>query len=103
MRFYLCEQEAFDELGASETVGDIVRIGFNRVDVEDTDGKTYNCYDIVGDKVRGEAWDYDKKETIIKWFDNDTPIDQYTISIDRDEDQYTIISVKVYKEKDNEN
>lgn len=102
MRFYLCEQEAFDELGASETLGDIVRIGFNRVDVEDTDGKTYTCYDITGDKVRGEAWDWRAKETTVKWFDNDTPIDQHTIYLDRDEDQYTIVGVKIMGEK-NEN
>lgn len=32
MRFFMAEKEAFDELGASETLGDIIRIGFNRVD-----------------------------------------------------------------------
>lgn len=100
MKFYVMEKEALDELWRAETLGEIVRIGFNRVDVEDTDGKLYNCYDISGGKVRGEAWDYHEQETKVKWFDLDTPIDNGTIYLDRDEDHYTIINVKILKEQE---
>lgn len=100
MKFYVMEKEALEELWSAETLGEIVRIGFNRVDVEDTDGKLYNCYDISGDKVRGEAWDWNEKETKVKWFDLDTPIDNSTIYLDRDEDHYTIINVKILKEQE---
>ena len=54
MRFYTAEREAFDELGASETLGDIIRIGFNRVDFIDKDGKKYACWEMSGNnKVLG--------------------------------------------------
>ena len=43
MRFFMAEREAFEELGASETLGDIIRIGFNRVDFIHKDGKKYEC------------------------------------------------------------
>lgn len=99
MKFYVIEKEALEELWRAETLGEIVRIGFNRVDVEDTDGKLYNCYDISGGKVRGEAWDWSEKETKVKRFDLDTPIDNGTIYLDRDEDHYTIINVKILKEQ----
>lgn len=99
MKFYVIEKEALDELWSAETLGEIIRIGFNRVDVEDIDGKVYNCYDIVDDKVRGERFDWDKKETEIKWFGIDRPIDNGTIYLDRDEDYYTVVNVKIEKEQ----
>ena len=94
MRFHIAENQAFEELGASETLGDVVRVGFNRVDFEPENGKVYNCYELSGGKVRGERWDYEKQETDVKWFDENIPIDQSTIYLDRDEDQFTIVGVK---------
>lgn len=93
MKFFMAEQEAFDELGASETLGDIIRIGFNRVDFTNKDGKRFECWEMSGkNKVLGHR--YEDGEYADLELDGDTPIDQCSICIDRDEDQYTIISVK---------
>lgn len=96
MKFYMAEQEAFDELGASETLGDIIRIGFNRVDFTDKDGKIFECWEMSGkNKVIG--YRYEDGESVSTELDGDIPIDQLGICIDRDEDNYTIISVKELK------
>ena len=93
MKFYMAEKEAFDELGASETLGDIIRIGFNRVDFIDKDGKRFECWEMSGkNKVLGHR--YEDGEYADLELDGDTPIDQYSIMLDRDEDDYTIIQVK---------
>ena len=93
MKFYMAEKEAFDELGASETLGDVVRIGFNRVDFRDKDGHSYECYEITEGKYV-MAYHYQEGENTMERLDIDIPIDQCSIGIDRDEDQYTIISVR---------
>lgn len=93
MRFYIAEQEALEELSASETLGDIIRIGFNRVDFRDKDGHSYECYEITEGKYV-MAYHYQDGENTMERLDVDIPIDQHSICIDRDEDQYTIISVK---------
>lgn len=93
MKFFMAEKEAFDELNASETLGDIIRIGFNRVDFIDKDGKRFECWEMSGNnKVLGHR--YEDGEYVDLELDGDTPIDQYSISIDRDDDQYTIVSVE---------
>jgi len=93
MKFYLAEKEAFDELGASETLGDIIRIGFNRVDFIDKDGKKFECWEMSGkNKVLGHQ--YKDGEYVDLELDGDTPIDQCSIVIDRDEDQYTVLQVR---------
>ena len=93
MRFYMAEKEAFDELGASETLGDIIRIGFNRVDFIDKDGKKFECWEMSSDnKVLGHR--YEDGEYADLELDGDTPIDKHSIIVDRDEDYYTIIQVK---------
>ena len=95
MRFYIAEREAFDELGACETLGDVVRIGFYRVDFEDKNGDWYECYDITEDKwvigyKRSAGADEDKHVKL----PIDIEIDQFETKLDRDEDNYTIVSVK---------
>lgn len=93
MKFFMAEKEAFDELGASETLGDIIRIGFNRVDFIDKDGKKFECWEMSGkNKVLGHR--YKDGEYADLELDGDTPIDQHSIIVDRDEDYYTIIQVK---------
>lgn len=93
MKFFMAEKEAFDELGASETLGDIIRIGFNRVDFIDKDGKRFECWEMSGkNKVLGHR--YEDGEYADLELDGDTPIDQDSIMLDRDEDYYTIIQVK---------
>lgn len=93
MRFYLAEKEAFDELGTSETLGDIIRIGFNRVDFIDKNGKKFECWEMSGkNRVLGHR--YEDGEYADLELDGDTPIDQHSIIVDRDEDYYTIIQVK---------
>lgn len=93
MKFYMAEKEAFDELGASETLGDIIRIGFNRVDFISKDGKRFECWEMSGNnKVLGHR--YEDGEYVDLELDGDTPIDQDSIMLDRDEDYYTIIQVK---------
>ena len=85
MRFFMAEREAFEELGASETLGDIIRIGFNRVDFIDKVGKKFECWEMSGkNKVLGHRYEDD----------GDTTIDKHSIIVDRDEDNYTIIQVK---------
>lgn len=93
MKFFMAEKEAFDELGASETLGDIIRIGFNRVDFIDKDGKRFECWEMSGkNKVLGHR--YEDGEYVDLELDGDTPIDQGSIMLDRDEDDYTIIQVE---------
>lgn len=93
MKFYLAEKEAFDEFGASETLGDIIHIGFNRVDFIDKDGKKFECWEMSGkNKVLGHR--YEDGEYADLELDGDTPIDQHSIIVDRDEDYCTIIQVK---------
>lgn len=93
MRFFMAEKEAFDELGASETLGDIIRIGFNRVDFIDKDGKLFECWEMSGkNKVLGHR--YEDGEYADLELDGDTAIDKHSIIVDRDEDYCTIIQVK---------
>lgn len=93
MRFYLAEREAFEELEASETLGDIIRIGFNRVDFIDKDGKKFECWEMSGNnKVLGHRYE-DGEYTDLE-LDGDITIDKHSIIVDRDEDNYTIIQVK---------
>lgn len=93
MRFYLAEREAFEELEASETLGDIIRIGFNRVDFIDKDGKKFECWEMSGNnKVLGHR--YEDGEYADFELDGDITIDKHSIIVDRDEDNYTIIQVK---------
>lgn len=93
MKFYMAEKEAFDELGASETLGDVIRIGFNRVDFIDKNGDKFECWEMSGkNKVLGHQ--YKDGEYVGLELDGDTPIDQYSVVIDRDEDQYTILQVR---------
>ena len=93
MRFYMAEREAFDELEASETLGDIIRIGFNRVDFIDKDGKKFECWEMSGkNKVLGHR--YEDGEYADLELDGDITIDKNSIIVDRDEDYYTIIQVK---------
>ena len=93
MRFYMEEKEAFEELEASETLGDIIRIGFNRVDFIDKDGKRFECWEMTGNnKVLGHS--YEDGEYADLELDGDTTIDKHSIIVDRDEDNYTIIQVK---------
>ena len=93
MRFFMAEREAFEELGESETLGDIIRIGFNRVDFIDKDGKKFECWEMSGNnKVLGHR--YDDGEYADLELDGDTPIDKHSIIVDRDADYYTIIQVK---------
>lgn len=93
MRFYLAEREAFEELEASETLGDIIRIGFNRVDFIDKDGKKFECWEMSGNnKVLGHR--YEDGEYADFELDGDITIDKNSIIVDRDEDYYTIIQVK---------
>ena len=92
MRFYMAEREAFDELRASETLGDIIRIGFDRVDFIDKDGKKFECWEMSGNnKIIGCR--YEDGEYTDLGLDVDTPIDKHSIIVDRDEDYYTIIQV----------
>lgn len=93
MKFYMAEKEAFDELEASETLGDIIRIGFNRVDFIDKDGKKLECWEMSGNnKVLGHR--YEDGEYADFELDGDITIDKNSIIVDRDEDYYTIIQVK---------
>lgn len=93
MKFYMAEKEAFDELGASETLGDIIRIGFNRVDFIDKDGKKFECWEMFNSKtVIGNCYEDGEYQTVR--LDADITIDQHSIIVDRDEDYYTIIQVK---------
>lgn len=93
MKFYMAEKEAFDELKASETLGDIIRIGFNRVDFIDKDGKKFECWEMSGNnKVLGHRYE-DGEYTDLE-LDGDITIDKHSIIVDRDEDYYTIIQVK---------
>ena len=93
MRFFMAEKEAFEELNASQTIGDIIRIGFNRVDFINKDGKKFECWEMSGkNKVLGHR--YEDGEYADLELDGDTPIDQHSIIVDRDEDYYTIIQVK---------
>ena len=93
MRFYMAEKEAFDELEASETLGGIIRIGFNRVDFIDKDGKKFECWEMsVKNKVLGHR--YEDGEYADLELDGDITIDKNSIIVDRDEDNYTIIQVK---------
>lgn len=95
MKFYLAEKEAFDELSRAQTLGDVVRIGFNRVDFKDKNGEWFECYDIVGDgKVCAYARVDDNGNTKSSELSPDIVIDQLETALDRDEDQYTIVSVK---------
>lgn len=90
MKLYMAEKEAFDDLADAQTLADVVRIGFNRVDFKDKDGKRYECYELIGgNKVSAYASDGGQVE-----FDGDIMIDQMSVCIDRDEDQYTIVSVE---------
>ena len=92
MKLYLAEKEAFETLGASETLGDVIRIGFNRVDFIDKDGNKFECWEMAGrNTVLGHQ--YKDGEYVDLELNGNTPIDQYSICIDRDEDQYTIIQV----------
>lgn len=93
MRFYMAEKEAFEELEASETLGDIIRIGFNRVDFIDKDGKKFECWEMSGNnKVLGHR--YEDGEYADFELDGDITIDKHSIILDRDEDNYTIILVE---------
>lgn len=93
MKFFMAEKEAFDELGASETLGDIIRIGFNRVDFIDKDGKKFECWEMFNSKtVIGNRYEDGEYQTVR--LDADITIDQHSIIVDRDEDYYTIIQVK---------
>ena len=93
MRFYLAEKEAFDELEMSETLGDIIRIGFNRVDFIDKDGKKFECWEMSGNnKVLGHR--YEDGEYADLELDGDITVDKNSIIVDRDEDNYTIIQVE---------
>ena len=93
MRFYMAEREAFEDLGASETLGEIIRIGFNRVDFIDKDGKKFECWEMsANNKVLGHR--YEDGEYADLELDGDTTIDKHSIIVDRDEDYYTIIQVK---------
>lgn len=93
MKFYMAEKEAFDELADAQTLADVVRIGFNRVDFTDKNGKHYECYELIGGgKVN--AYHRQEGEEIIGELDGNIPIDQMSVCIDRDEDHYTIVSVE---------
>ena len=93
MRFYMAEKEAFDELEESETLGDIIRIGFNRVDFINSDGKKFECWEMSGNnKVLGHR--YEDGEYADLELDGDITIDKHSIIVDRDEDNYTIIQVE---------
>lgn len=93
MKLYMAEKEAFDELAGAQTLGDVARIGFNRVDFTDKDGKHYECYELIGGgKVN--AYHRQEGENVMGELDGDIMIDQMSVCIDRDEDQYTIVSVK---------
>ena len=93
MRFYMAEKEAFDELGACETLGDVVRIGFNRVDFKNKNGKSFECFEMFDkNTVIGNCYEDGEYQTVR--IDADTPIDQCSIILDRDEDQFTIVSVR---------
>ncbi len=95
MRFYMAEKEAFDELGACETLGDVVRIGFNRVDFKDKNGDWYECYDITESKwVIGYKRNANAGEDKHVKLPIDIEIDQFETALDRDEDQYTIVIVE---------
>lgn len=95
MKFYMAEKEAFDSLSRAQTLGDVVRIGFNRVDFKDKNGKWFECYDITGD---GKVYAYTRVDnngnTKHSELSQDIVIDQFETALDRDEDQYTIVSVK---------
>lgn len=94
MKFYMAEQEAFDELAGAQTLGDVVRIGFNRVDFTDKNGKMFKCWEMTNDgKVIGHTYDSEFNSVEIM-LDTDIKINQMSVCIDRDEDQYTIISVE---------
>lgn len=93
MKLYMAEKEAFDELAGAQTLGDVVRIGFNRVDFTDKDGKRYECFELIGGgKVN--AYHYQEGEDVMSELDGDIMIDQMSVCLDRDEDQYTIVSVE---------
>lgn len=100
MKLYMAEMEAFDELAGAQTLADVVRIGFNRVDFTNKDGKRYECWEMSGDnEVIGNTYGSDQEgadEFGVKQtrLDGNTPIDQMSVCIDRDEDQYTIVSVE---------
>ena len=93
MKFYLAEKESFDNLSRAQTLGDVVRIGFNRVDFKDKDGHSYECYEITDGKYV-ISYHCQDGDSIMERLDGDIPIDQLETEIDRDEDQYTIVSVK---------
>lgn len=94
MKLYMAEKEAFDELADAQTLGDVVRIGFNRVDFKDKNGDCYECYDITDGKwVLGYKKSAGAEDKHVK-LPIDIEIDQYETALDRDEDQYTIVSVE---------
>lgn len=93
MKLWQAEKQAFEELESAETLGDIMRIGFNRVDFTDKTGKHYELYELTGgEEISGNTWGEDYKMQAVKISAN-IAIDSDSVEIDRDEDQYTTVSV----------
>lgn len=94
MKLWQAEKQAFDDLAGAETLGDIMRIGFNRVNFTDKAGKYSELYELSGDnKASGTTWGKDYRTESVE-ISTDILIDSDSVELDKDEDGYTIISVK---------
>ena len=91
MRFYIAERDALEEARAAETIGDLIRIGFNRVDFKRLDGNTYECWEFANGK---EVQAYRQPSCEPVKMPADIKIDRRRMYFDKDEDGYTIVEVE---------
>lgn len=96
MRFYIAERDALEEARAAETIGDLIRIGFNRVDFKRLDGYTYECWEFANGK-EVQAYRRPSGEPVI--LSADIKIDRHRVYFDKDEDGYTIVEVEEYSDE----
>ena len=91
MRFYIAERDALEEARAAETIGDLIHIGFNRVDFKRLDGYTYECWEFANGK---EVQAYRRPSCESVNLPSDIKIDRRRMYFDKDEDGYTIVEVE---------
>lgn len=96
MRFYIAERDALEEARAAETIGDLIRIGFNRVDFKRLDGYTYECWEFANGK---EVQAYRRPSGEPVNLPADIKIDRHRMYFDKDEDGYTIVEVEEYRDE----
>lgn len=99
MRFYIAEREALEEARAAETIGDLIRIGFNRVDFKRLDGYTYECWEFANGK---EVQAYRRPSCEPVNLPADIKIDRRRMYFDKDEDGYTIVEVEEKEDEQQE-